>query len=116
MRIPALLLFVVCILPLSAGAQDDPALADRIYIVTDYRYVAEGQKEASDIGQSLCGTRCNTLSADYLNYLEPGGWRLIKVTSNKELNIDLSNPFKTGKCICTADEYIAIIDNLNKPR
>jgi hypothetical protein len=37
--------------------------------------------------------------------LEPGGWRLSKTDINKEMNIDLNNPFMTGRCVCIGSEY-----------
>jgi len=107
---------VLLLLPLCAGAaDDDPAGQDgseKVYIALEYRYDPGEGGEDSDIGQSLCGTRCNALSVDYLNYTSPGGWRMIKVADRRELTIDPGNPFLTGKCICVVDEYLIKVNEL----
>lgn len=88
----------------------------RLYIVTDYRYVPEKGKRSDPIlGQSLCGTRCNAIATDYLNVVEPGGWRLIKVAANRELTVPLNNPFVGGQCVCITDEFVVRVDHLNRP-
>ena len=103
-------------LPLAAVAQEPSAAGERFYIVKDHRYVAGDASDNPDMGHSLCGTRCSALSVDYLNYTEPGGWRLIKVAADRELTVELNNPFMGGKCICVADEYELKLDELNRPR
>jgi hypothetical protein len=83
-----------------------------IYIVNEYRYEPGESGGDHDIGQALCGTRCNALSVDYLNYLKPPGWRIIRTASNKEVTVDLDNPFLDGRCICVADEYVVKVNKL----
>lgn len=87
---------------------------ERIFLVKDYRYLPGPAGEVAT-GQSLCGTRCNALSTDYLNYIEPGGWRLIKVAGDRELILELNNPFMDGRCVCVADEYQVLVDELSRP-
>lgn len=90
------------------------AEGERVFIVKDYRFLP-GKNGDEAAGLSLCGTRCNALSVDYLNYTEPGGWRLIKVADDRELIVDLNNPFMDGRCLCLADEYEVRVDELNRP-
>jgi len=112
-----LMLFIASLLPLSVHAQSAQGEDHRVIIVKDYRYEPGEHVPANpEAGQSLCGTRCNALSADYLNYTEPGGWRLIKVVSDRELTVELNNPFMSGHCICIADEYEVKIDDLNRKK
>ena len=111
-----LLLCLAALLPLSAGAGETRPTEEHLYIVKQHRYVAGGPSDDRDMGHSLCGTRCSGLSVDYLNYTEPGGWRLIKVAADQELKVPLSNPFMGGDCICIADEYMLKIDDLSKSR
>lgn len=87
----------------------------QLYIVSDYRYEVVPGKGDPVIGQSLCGTRCNALSTNYLNIVEPGAWRLIKIATGYELSLPLNNPFMGGRCICVVDEYMVKVDTLNKP-
>lgn len=89
---------------------------ERIYVVTDYRYVSGAHGESAESGISLCGTRCNAISTNYLNIIEPGGWRLIRVAAGRELNVELKNPFMTGSCICVADEYAVKVEIKNPSR
>lgn len=89
---------------------------EKIYVVTDYRYVPGAPGESAEIGHSLCGTRCNALSTNYLNIIEPGGWRLIRVATGQELSIEPQNPFMTGSCICIADEYAVKVEIKNPSR
>jgi hypothetical protein len=116
-----LILFALTALLLSvagvsrAGAAEVTA-DERVYIVKDYRYVPGTPPGDLEIGQSLCGTRCNALSFDYLNVMEPGGWRVIKVASNVELTVELRNPFMKGTCVCLADEYLVKPDTFKKVR
>lgn len=99
-------------LPVAALA-GNPA-EEHVYIVKDYRYLPPGSSAGdTETGQSLCGSRCNALSFDYLNASEPGGWRIIKVADDHELTVDLNNPFMIGKCVCIADEYRVQRDDLN---
>jgi hypothetical protein len=109
-------LLVPFFLPLHAtAAEDAPAAQDemvRVFIVTEYRYDPCDSGGDPDIGQSLCGTRCNALSVDYLNYVMPGGWRMIKVAGGREMVVELNNPFMGGKCICIADEYQVKVHDL----
>ena len=109
-------LLVPFLLPLSAAtAEDTPAAQDEmvtVFIVSEYRYEPGETGGDPDIGQSLCGTRCNALSVDYLNYVMPGGWRMIKISGNQEIVVDLNNPFMGGKCICIADEYRVKVHDL----
>lgn len=110
------LLLVSIFTPFYAGAAEDvPAAQDemvKVYIVSEYRYVPGPSGGNADVGQSLCGTRCNALSVDYLNYMTPGGWRLIKISGNQQLLVDLNNPYLDGKCICVADEYMVKVNDL----
>lgn len=90
---------------------------EQVFIVKDYRYQpAEGSQADPQMGQDLCGTRCNALSFDYLNVIEPGGWRMIKVADHSEITVGLDNPFLGGACVCIGDEYIVKIDDLNRVR
>lgn len=90
--------------PASAAASEE--VHKKAFMVNDYRYEPPaGVTGTPDIGLSLCGTRCNALSADFASYLKPGGWRLIKVASAVEVRVELNNPFLAGQCVCTGDEY-----------
>ncbi|RJQ67141.1 MAG: hypothetical protein C4519_24565 [Desulfobacteraceae bacterium] len=110
------LLLVPFLLPLSAAAAEDTPAAQEemvtVFIVSEYRYEPGETGGDPDIGQSLCGTRCNALSVDYLNYVMPGGWRMIKISGNQEIVVDLNNPFMGGKCICVVDEYRVKVHDL----
>lgn len=110
------LLALLCLLALPLAAQAAEPPEERVLIVKDYRYLPGVPAGDEQTGQSLCGSRCNALSFDYLNVLEPGGWRMIKVAADRELTVDLENPFMKGSCICIADEYIVKIDELNRPQ
>ena len=109
-------LSVLMSLPICAGAAEDtPAVQkqpENVFIVSEYRFEPAGEGKNSDVGQSLCGTRCNSMSVDYLNYTEPGGWRLIKVADNREVRVDLKNPFLAGTCVCVVDEYEVKVNEL----
>ena len=101
---------------LASAADLLAAAADvKLYIVTDYRYLPGKTKGDPVMGQSLCGTRCNALSTNYLNIVEPGGWRLIKIADGRVLTVPLNNPFMGGDCVCVVDEYMVKVDHLNKP-
>lgn len=111
------ILALLAVLLLLASASDLLAAdADlKLYIVTDYRYLPGKTKGDPVMGQSLCGTRCNALSTNYLNIVEPGGWRLIRIADGRALTVPLNNPFMGGDCVCVVDEYVVKIDRLNKP-
>ena len=109
--IHSLLITAFITLPLTASAEDAPqsgrAAEEQIYIVSEYRYVPANAADDQETGHTLCGSRCNALSANLLNYAEAGGWRLTKIDSNRELPVALNNPFISGSCVCMADEYRA---------
>jgi len=100
-------------LPLAAAAEET---GQKVYLVKDYRYEPGGSTGDPEVGQSLCGTRCNALSSDYLNFIEPGGWRMVKVASDSEVVLDLGNPFMQGECVCLADEYLVKLVEYNRPK
>lgn len=113
----ALLPALVLAAALPAGAADapDPG-AERVWVVNEYRYDPEGSGGDREVGQALCATRCNALSVDYRTYLEPGGWRLIKVAENREMSLPLESPFMAGRCICVVDEYTVQVNDFNRPK
>jgi len=79
---------------------------EKAFMVREYRYEPpEGEEGNRDIGQSLCGTRCNALSDIFGSYLKPRNWRLVKIAGDVEQSVELDNPFLKGKCICVGDEY-----------
>jgi hypothetical protein len=94
-----------------AGIEGEP-LKERVFVVKDYRYEPGTAGEDLDLGQSLCGTRCNALSIDYLNITMPGGWRMTRVASDRNLTVPLDNPFMEGMCICVVDEYLVKVHDL----
>ena len=85
------------------------------WVVNDYRYVQGTSKDDPVMGLSLCSTRCNAKTTDYRNVIDPGGWEYIKVAENKELTVELNNPFIGGHCVCIADEYIIKYSDFNLP-
>lgn len=85
------------------------------WIVNDYRYIPDSPQDDPDLGLSLCSTRCNAMTSDYRNVIDPGGWILTRVAENKELTVELNNPFIGGHCICVADEYIVTYNEFNRP-
>lgn len=87
---------------------------ESIYIVSEYQYVPSNLTDDTEVGLSLCGTRCNALSTDYLNITEPGGWLMMKGARNKELIVEINSPFIGGHCVCLADEYLVTRDERNK--
>lgn len=102
-------LLITAFLPLAAvSASEAP---EKVYVVNDYRYLPANDSDDRDVGLSLCGTRCNALTTDYLNITEVGGWQLMKGEANKELTVELNSPFIKGQCICIADEYLVKIDD-----
>lgn len=91
--------------PCSVAAE--PVVGKKAFMVNDYRYEPPHEVTGNlDIGLSLCGTRCNALSENFASYIKPGGWRLIKVTSNVVVTVELNNPFLAGQCVCVGDEYL----------
>jgi len=92
----------------SAFAAEPP---EKVYVVNDYRYVPANETDDRETGLSLCGTRCNALSTDYLNITEVGGWLLMKGEANRELTVELNSPFIKGQCICIVDEYLVKKDD-----
>jgi|GEM_PF-1218307 len=114
---PILLLLIFGLL--AAGtvlADGDKGIkGEHVFIVHEYRYEPGTTAGDPDTGQALCGTRCNALSVDYRNFIDPGGWRFIKIASDREVTLDLGNPFFGGQCVCTADEYIVRLNDFNKP-
>lgn len=99
---------------LLAGSAAAVESGDKVYLVKDYRYQPGHSQGDPEVGQSLCGTRCNALSSDYLNFIEPGGWRMVKIASNQEVVLELKNPFMQGDCVCLADEYLVKRDEYNR--
>jgi len=95
-------------LPTDAGEQ-------QAWIVNDYRYEQGSPQDDPDMGLYLCGTRCNAMTSDYRNVIDPGGWELIRVAENKELIVELNNKLIGGHCICIADEYIVKVSEFNRP-
>lgn len=93
-------------------AEQPSAAEEHIYLVKSYRYLENSGAGDPDTGLSLCGTRCNSMSADYLNYTSPGGWRLILVARDKEITVPLNNPFVQGTCACVVDEYLVKVNDL----
>lgn len=102
-RVPHLALWLsIALLPCAAAAQQP---AEQVFVVKDYRYQPASKADDADLGQSLCGTRCNALSIDYQNYMMPGGWRMVLVAAQREVPVSLDNPFMGGTCICVVEEY-----------
>ena len=104
-------LVALCAAALAVGAGAAFAQKERVFIADGHRYVPEeGQPvdaQQREIGQGLCGIRCNALSGYYDSYMMSPGWRLILVASKQERTVELNNPFLRGQCICTGDEYDA---------
>jgi len=99
-------------LPVNKGEKEANNQPEKIYILNAYRYEGEPSSKDADLGQSLCGTRCNALASDYRNYIEPPGWRIIRRAKDKEVTIPLHNPFIDGSCVCTVDEYEVKVNEL----
>lgn len=94
------------LLALTAAAAEP----ERVFLTEGYRYVPDREgidENTAEIGLSLCGTRCNALSANYESYMMTMGWRLTRVEGSAERSLDLANPFLGGRCICTGGEYLA---------
>ena len=96
----------------SDSAEAVKAPPEKIYIVNDYRYEPGSSSQDDDLGHALCGTRCNALATDYRNFIEPPGWRIIRIAADKEMPVDLNNPFMDGHCICVVDEYVVKVNEL----
>lgn len=80
---------------------------EKAFMVQEYRYEPpQGDNGNLDIGQSLCGTRCNAISDNFGSYLKPRNWRLVKIAGGVERSVALDNPFLKGNCICVGDEYL----------
>lgn len=106
-RVSACLLgFLLTVTAASAAVQPE-----KVYIMNDYRYIPADATDDSDIGLTLCGTRCNALSTDYQNITDVGGWQLLKTASDRELTMELNSPFIKGTCVCVADEYLIKTDD-----
>jgi len=106
-------LLITAFLPLasSPAAHAQQAMPEKVYVVNDYQYVPASESDDRDTGLSLCGTRCNALSTDYLNVTEVGGWKLMKNAMNRELRMELNSPFLKGHCVCIVDEYLVTKDD-----
>lgn len=98
-------------------SRDGTAAGEMIYFVSAYRYVPATEKDDREIGHALCGTRCNALSTDVNNITEPVGLKLIQISKDSELIVDLNNPFMTGHCVCIVDAFRAgnIYPRLSSP-
>ncbi len=99
----------------TAGAAQEMKGIDgeRVFIVSGYRFEPGPSGGDEDTGHALCGIRCNALSIDYRNIIDPGGWRFIKVATDKDVRVDLDNPFMDGHCVCTVDEFVVQINDFN---
>lgn len=98
-------LFLLMALLLPAHAVLAESDGGKVFIVQQYSYEPGDTGGNREVGQSLCGTRCNALSGSLASYLKPGGWRLIRTKSNQEVNLELDYPFLKGRCVCVGDEY-----------
>lgn len=108
MNTSVILSLCVCLLLLTAM----PVHAEpkTVFWVNEYAFDFAANPGAPEIARSICGTRCNALSETYNSFKMPGGWRLVKVHSNKRVVIDIDNPFVKGNCICIGDEYLVTQD------
>lgn len=109
------LLVMICLLsPLTAAAEATPTPEpeEHVFVLKEYRYVADQGGEDDLTGLMLCKNRCHALSVDYLNYTTPGGWYLQRVAVAKQVAVNLDNPFLQGKCICVADEFVVKVNDL----
>lgn len=111
---------LLLLLPGHAAGQDSADLSwpgeQQAWVVKDYRYVPGSAEDDANTGLSLCSTRCNAMTLDYRTVIDPGGYRLIRIAENRELKVDLNNPYIGGYCICVADEYQVRLDEFNRPR
>lgn len=111
----AVFVVLLLLLPCQVQAADKPERVVTAFLVTAYAYDPGSSGGNPEQGKSLCATRCNAFSSDYLNYSEAGGWRIIKTASQEQLRLALNNPFLDGDCICTADRYEIRINELSYP-
>lgn len=102
--------------PFNSLASDLPAREVTVFLVTGYDYQVGPSGENPPIGRSLCATRCNAFSSDHQNYTDAGGWRMIKTASAEKITVELNNPFLDGSCVCTADRYKVIVNELYPDR
>jgi hypothetical protein len=108
-------LLALLLLALAAPALGEGGLeGEQVFIVNDSRYQPLDSGGDPDTGHALCGTRCNALSVDYRNVIDPGGWRFVKIAGDRELVLDLDNPFFGGQCVCTVDEYVVLLNEFNQ--
>lgn len=106
---------LLLLLPMVALAVDKPEREVQAYVVKGYDYVPGPTGDTPEIGKSLCATRCNAFSSDYLNYTQAGGWRMVKTVEDEKVVVDLNNPFVDGHCLCTADRYQVVVNELSYP-
>ena len=99
----------------SAYAAEVPEREVTAFLVTGYAYEAGPSGDVPKIARSLCATRCNAFSSDYLNYTEAGGWRMTRVATSEKIRVELNNPFLDGNCLCTADRYKVVVNELSYP-
>jgi hypothetical protein len=109
--IPLFLALIFLLLPLVAWGQSGQDEEEHIFVIKDYRYEPGMDQADPDMGLALCGTRCNALATDYLNITTPGGWRMQRVASSREVTVSLDNPFMGGNCICVVDEYLLRVND-----
>jgi len=119
-KLTGLCLFTLFLLsPFTVFAQETEAPLrpgeHQAWVVNDYRYIPGSSADDENIGLSLCSTRCNAMTLDYRSVIDPGGYRLIRVAENRELKVELNNPYIGGHCICVADEYKVIVNDFNRP-
>lgn len=106
----------ILLVALPAHAQKrTPEREVTVFLVTEYAYLPGASGEHAEIGQSLCATRCNAFSSDYINYTEAGGWRMIKMATAEKIKVDPNNPFLDGQCLCTADRYKVVVNDVSYP-
>ena len=102
--------------PLAARGQAGQGEEEHVFVIQDYRYEPGMDQADPDMGLALCGTRCNALATDYLNITTPGGWRMQRVASGREVTVPLNNPFMGGQCICVVDEYLLRVNDFYMTR
>ena len=77
-----------------------------LFVAKEYAFDVSSNPNAPEIVHSLCASRCNAISGNIYNYLQPGAASLIKLESDKKVIVDIDNPFVSGKCVCTGDYYL----------
>jgi hypothetical protein len=85
----------------------------QVFIVNDYRYEPGDSGGDPDLGHALCSTRCNAMTFDYRNAIDPGGYRVLLIAKDRKLTVDTGSPFLGGQCVCTADEYSILRNEFN---